>query len=44
MNNDHPRPFPNALIKRIISSTNAKIVLDPFIGSVTTAIAAQKLN
>lgn len=44
MNNDHPAPFPIALIERIISSTNAKIVLDPFIGSGTTAIAAQKLN
>ena len=44
MNNDHPAPFPVALIERIISSTNAKIVLDPFIGSGTTAIVAQKLN
>ncbi|WP_017208645.1 DNA methyltransferase [Rickettsia australis] len=42
MNNDHPAPFPNALTARIISSTNTKIVLDPFMGSGTTAIAAQK--
>lgn len=40
MNNPHPAPFPVALINRIISSTDAKIVLDPFMGSGTTAIAA----
>lgn len=40
MNNDHPAAFPTALIDRIISSTNAKIVLDPFMGSGTTAISA----
>jgi modification methylase len=40
MNNPHPAPFPVALIDRIIRSTNAQIVLDPFIGSGTTAIAA----
>lgn len=44
MNNDHPAPFPVALIERIISSTNAKLVLDPFMGSGTTAIAAMKLK
>lgn len=40
MNNPHPAAFPVTLIDRIISSTNAKIVLDPFMGSGTTAIAA----
>lgn len=40
MKNEHPAPFPIALIDRIISSTNAEIVLDPFMGSGTTAIAA----
>jgi len=40
MNNPHPAPFPVALINRIISSTYAQIILDPFIGSGTTAIAA----
>jgi site-specific DNA-methyltransferase (adenine-specific) len=40
MNNTHPAPFPVSLINRIISSTNAKTVLDPFMGSGTTAIAA----
>lgn len=44
MNNDHPAPFPVSLIKRIISSTNAQIVLDPFSGSGTTAIVAMGLN
>ena len=43
-NNDHPAPFPVALIDRIISSTKAKIVLDPFMGSGTTAMAALGLN
>jgi modification methylase len=40
MNNSHPAPFPVRLIDRIISSTYAKTVLDPFMGSGTTAIAA----
>jgi len=40
MNNDHPAAFPVNLIERIVLSTNAKIVLDPFMGSGTTAIAA----
>ncbi|MBP7075869.1 MAG: site-specific DNA-methyltransferase [Bacteroidales bacterium] len=44
MKNEHPAPFPVALIDRIISSTNAKIVLDPFMGSGTTAIVAMGLK
>jgi modification methylase len=44
MNNDHPAPFSVALIDRIISSTNAQIVLDPFSGSGTTAVAATLLG
>ena len=43
-NNPHPAPFPTKLIERVISSTNAKIVLDPFMGSGTTAVAAKKLK
>ncbi|MDR2406009.1 MAG: site-specific DNA-methyltransferase [Deltaproteobacteria bacterium] len=39
-NNEHPAPFPVDLIERIVLSTTAKIVLDPFIGSGTTAVAA----
>ena len=44
MKNEHPAPFPVALIDRIISSTKAKIVLDPFMGSGTTAIVAMGLK
>lgn len=44
MKNPHPAPFPVALIERIIGSTDAKIVLDPFMGSGTTAIAATNLG
>jgi modification methylase len=44
MSNDHPAPFPVLLIDRIISSTTAKIVLDPFSGSGTTAVVAQTLK
>jgi len=44
MNNEHPAPFPVALIERIINSTDAEIILDPFMGSGTTAIAAQNLG
>lgn len=40
MNNPHPAPFPVDLIDRIVSSTNAKIILDPFVGSGTTALSA----
>jgi len=39
-NNTHPAPFPVALIDRIVGSTTAKTILDPFVGSGTTAIAA----
>ena len=40
--NPHPAPFPLTLAQRCIDSTSARIVLDPFIGSGTTAIAAEK--
>src|SRR3990172_1142402 len=40
MGNDHPAAFPVTLINRIISSTNAKMILDPFMGSGTTALSA----
>lgn len=40
MKNIHPAAFPVSLIDRIISSTSAKTVLDPFMGSGTTAISA----
>lgn len=44
MNNPHPAPFPVDLIERIVSSTSAEIVLDPFVGSGTTAVAARNLG
>ena len=40
MNNDHPAAFPVSLIDRIVDATEAKVVLDPFMGSGTTAISA----
>jgi DNA modification methylase len=42
----HPAPFPIELAERFINlySYEKDLVLDPFIGSGTTAIAAQKLN
>ena len=43
-NNDHPAPFPTSLIDRIVSSTTAEVVLDPFSGSGTTAISAMNFD
>lgn len=43
-NNPHPAPFPVNLINRIITSTHADIILDPFMGSGTTALAALTNN
>lgn len=42
--NIHPAPFPVALIERIVSSTEAKVVPDPISGSGTTAVVAKKLG
>lgn len=42
--NDHPAPFPVELIDRIVSSTTAKVILDPFMGSGTTAVVAAGLG
>ncbi len=44
LKNTHPAPFPVKLIERIVGSTNGKIILDPFMGSGTTAIAALNLD
>lgn len=44
MNNPHPAPFPIELTDRIISSTTAKLILDPFAGSGTTAVSAVHHN
>lgn len=43
-NNDHPAPYPLEFAERCIASTTAKTVLDPFMGSGTTAVAALRLN
>ena len=40
-NNPHPAAYPVELAQRCIQSTDAKVVLDPMIGSGTTAIAAE---
>lgn len=40
--NPHPAPFPIELAVRCIQSTSGGIVLDPFLGSGTTAIAAEQ--
>jgi site-specific DNA-methyltransferase (adenine-specific) len=39
--NPHPAPFPLELARRCIESTTAEIILDPFMGSGSTAIAAE---
>lgn len=44
MHNPHPAAFPEALIERVIGSTHAHLVLDPFVGSGTTAVAARRLG
>jgi modification methylase len=44
MKNPHPAAFPIALPLRCIESTEAEIILDPFMGSGTTAIAAKQLG
>lgn len=43
LNNPHPAPFPEPLIDRIISSTTAATVLDPFCGSGTVPVIAKRL-
>lgn len=39
--NPHPAPFPVELAQRCIESTTGKVILDPFMGSGSTAIAAE---
>ena len=41
---EHPCAFPARLPERIIGSTDAAVILDPFMGSGTTAVAAKRLN
>ena len=50
VNTPHPAPFPLKLIKKIIISNtngwckNNSLILDPFLGSGTTAVAAKELG
>lgn len=41
---EHPAPFPLSLPETILSSVEAETVLDPFMGSGTTGVAAVKLG
>lgn len=41
-NNSHPAPFPLGIPERIVISTLGTVFLDPFAGSGTTLVAAQK--
>ena len=43
-NNKHPAPFPVELAQRCVESVGSGPVLDPFMGSGTTAIAAENLG
>lgn len=43
-NNPHPAPFPVELARRCIMATDGPLVVDPFIGSGTTAVAALELG
>lgn len=43
-NNDHPAPFPVELPMKAIQHTTARTVLDPFMGSGTTGVAALRLG
>lgn len=40
--NEHPAPFPIDLPAKAIEATDAQIILDPFMGSGTTGIAATR--
>ena len=42
--NEHPAPFPLELANRCVESVDDGLVLDPFMGSGTTAIAAELAN
>ena len=42
--NEHPAPFPIELVQRCIAATRGGVVLDPFMGSGTTALAAEILG
>jgi len=43
---DHPAPFPEELVRRVLTlwSFKSDLVLDPFVGSGTTAVVAKEMN
>ena len=43
-NNAHPAPFPLELAQRCIQAVGEGPILDPFMGSGTTALAAESLG
>ncbi len=45
-NTKHPAPFPQKLVENciLLSTVEGDVVLDPFLGSGTTAISSKKLN
>lgn len=43
-NPNHPAPFPERLPLTAIETTGARVVLDPFVGSGTTLVAAKRLG
>jgi modification methylase len=43
-NNDHPAPFPEELVESVLLSSRGQTILDPFIGSGTTAAVAKRLG
>jgi site-specific DNA-methyltransferase (adenine-specific) len=42
--NTHPAPFPMEIAERCVKASPSGIILDPFMGSGTTALAATKLK
>lgn len=38
--NEHPAPFPVDLAQKAIETTSARVILDPFMGSGSTGVAA----
>jgi len=41
---EHPCQMPSEIMRRIILSTPSEVIIDPFLGSGTTAYCAKKLN
>jgi len=42
--NPHPATFPESLPIKILETVDAQIIFDPFIGSGTTAVVADRLG